>query len=299
MTSKRVFITGLEGFTGQYLAEELSGHGYEIFGTVHRSSQNNKTVYNCELSNTSRLTSLLTQIKPNYIIHLAGIAFVGHAGQRELYEANQLGTLSLLNAIDQSQSNPQKIILPSSAHVYGLQDKSPIKETSAPQPNTDYAVSKYAMEQLATLWFDRLPIVITRPFNYTGVGQSPLFLLPKIVTHFVQKAKAIELGNIDVSRDWSDVRDVVAIYRSILESEMKSMIVNVCSGSSHSIAYILEAMRQLSGYNLDVQIEQNLVRTQEIKELRGDNNLLRSYLGDTHIRPLHETLTWMFHGATN
>lgn len=291
----RAFITGLGGFTGRYLAEELSAHGYDVFGTVHRETGIKGAVsYVCDINDRARLASLLAEVKPDFIIHLAAISFAAHGSAGEIYRVNLLGTLSLLEAIAASQCYPRKVLLAGSAHVYGNQMQSPISESCVPAPVSDYAVSKLALEHLARLWFGRLPIVVTRPFNYTGVGQAPIFLLSKIVRHFVQRAPAIELGNLDVARDWSDVRDVVHIYRRLLEYDARSVVVNVCSGVSHTLEYVLEAMTEISGHSMEIRINPAFVRSNEIKELRGDDSFLQSLVGEIPRRSLRETLTWMY-----
>lgn len=295
MSTKRVFIIGMESFTGHYLVSELASHGYEIFGTIHQAKNNTPdNVFSCDLNNTAYLTTLLQQLRPDYIINLAAISFVDHSIAKEMYEVNQLGTLSLLNAITASKILPQKILLASTAHVYGSQELSPISESAPLKPNSHYAVSKLAMEQIAHLWFDRLPILITRPFNYTGIGQSSQFLPAKIVAHFVERCEAIELGNIDVARDWSDIRDVVRIYQALLECPEASIMVNVCSGKSHPIRYILDTLSSLSSHQLNIRVSPNLMRVNDIKDLHGDPRLLRSLVGDMPMRPLNETLSWMF-----
>ncbi|WP_137984288.1 GDP-mannose 4,6-dehydratase, partial [Pseudomonas viridiflava] len=90
------------------------------------------------------------------------------------------------------------------------------------------------------LWHARLPLVITRPFNYTGVGQAENFLLPKIVSHFTQRESTIELGNLDVWRDFSDVRAVTSAYRGLLEARPLGKTLNVCSGVTHSLREVIE-----------------------------------------------------------
>ncbi|KAF1086054.1 GDP-6-deoxy-D-talose 4-dehydrogenase [Sporotomaculum syntrophicum] len=255
---------------------------------------NGAVEYLCDINDQMRLTEILAKVKPDVIIHLAGISFAVHDNTREIYQANLLGTLSLLKAIEDSKCCPYKVILASSAHVYGNQAQSPILESCIPAPVSDYAVSKLAMEHMARLWFDRLPILVTRPFNYTGVGQTAMFLPPKIVNHFVRRAPEIELGNLDVARDWSDVRDVTLIYRRLLECPAHGVVVNICSGISYSLQYVLETMIKITGHQIKVRVNPEFVRLNEVKELRGENSLLQSLIGNIPRRPLQETLAWMY-----
>jgi nucleoside-diphosphate-sugar epimerase len=295
MSNKRTFIIGLESFTGRYLKAELVAAGYEVFGTVRTQGyQLGANQLACDLLDKKKLAYYIKDIRPDFIINLASISFVKHDLASDLYQINQLGVLSLLEAIAQSGHLPSKLLLVSSAHVYGNQGIPLISEHCLPRPNSDYAVSKLAMEQLAKLWFDRLPVIITRPFNYTGVGQSSLFLPSKIVSHFKQKAPYVELGNIEIARDWSDVRDVVACYRYLLESDRNSLIVNICSGLSHSLRSILSMLTEISGHELPIKVNLEFVRTNEVKELSGDNRLLFSIIPKIERRPLKETLTWMY-----
>ena len=123
---------------------------------------------------------------------------------------------------------------------------------------------------MAKLWFAKLPIIITRPFNYTGIGQAGNFLIPKIVNHFRENKKQIELGNINVSRDFSDVRDIAKSYVDLLESDVCSEVFNLCSGNVHSLSSIITKMEKIAGYSIDVQVNPDFVRENEIKILGGE-----------------------------
>jgi len=124
------------------------------------------------------------------------------------------------------------------------------------------------MEYMARLWMERLPITLVRPFNYTGVGQSENFLIPKIVAHFQQKAKTIELGNTDVARDFSDVRDVARAYAAIVAKVPVGQVVNVCSGVAYTLGDVLALMAEIAGYTIEVRVNPAFVRSNEVEASR-------------------------------
>lgn len=288
----RVLITGLNGFTGRYMAAELENHGWEVWG-VGSQPADQPRYHSVDLMDAAGLHAVLSQVRPDAVVHLAGIAFVGHGEAQAFYRVNLLGTYQLLAALAQLPHTPQCVLLASSAGVYGNATGGSLKEDAPAQPANDYAVSKLAMEHMARLWQDKLPIVISRPFNYTGVGQGASFLLPKIVAHFRQRASSIELGNLQVWRDFSDVRAVVRAYRRLIEVCPRGQTVNVCSGRVHSLVEVLEMAEQISGHHLRVDVNPAFVRANEVKILCGDAGLLRSLIGDWDSPPLRDTLRWM------
>ncbi|MCF5276853.1 NAD-dependent epimerase/dehydratase family protein, partial [Pseudomonas syringae] len=233
IAGKRALITGINGFTGRFMANELAAQGCEVLGVGSQPSDS-PGYYQVDLADVAGLRKLLADTQPDIVVHLAALAFVGHGAADAFYQVNLIGTRNLLEAIDACGKVPDCVLLASSANVYGNASSGMLDETTPPAPANDYAVSKLAMEYMASLWHARLPIVIARPFNYTGVGQAENFLLPKIVSHFARKASTIELGNLDVWRDFSDVRAVVSAYRGLLEVCPVGQTINVSSGVTHS-----------------------------------------------------------------
>jgi nucleoside-diphosphate-sugar epimerase len=153
------------------------------------------------------------------------------------------------------------------------------------------------MEYMARLWHDKLPIVVARPFNYTGVGQSPQFLLPKIVDHFQRGERVIELGNIDVERDFSDVRRVADAYRRLLDKAPAGGVFNVCSGRAVSLKAVIAMMERIAGYTIEVRVNPAFVRANEVRRLQGDCTRLQAAIGTLDDIPLETTLRWMFGGG--
>lgn len=281
----KTLITGLNGFTGRHLTSELLAHGHDPVGLA------------ADLTDAVGLAAEVADVGADWVVHLAGIAFVGHGEANDFYRVNLMGTRNLLAALAACDKKPACVLLASSANVYGNTTEGVLTETTPPNPANDYAVSKLAMEYMARLWMDKLPIVMARPFNYTGVGQTESFLLPKIVGHFRRKAEVIELGNLDVWRDFSDVRAVVEAYRRLLEACPAGETFNVCSGRVHSLREALSIAESISGHRLQVEVNPAFVRANEVKTLCGDASRLRGAIGDWASPPLEDTLRWMLEVA--
>ncbi len=285
-TAGRVLITGQTGFTGRYVAESLRAIGLQPVGASEANPR-------FDLANPDEIASTISAVQPDYVIHLAAISFVAHADQVGFYQVNTVGTGHLLEALSALAQKPRKVILASSANIYGNVREGKIDESVEPQPANHYGCSKLSMEKIAAQYFDRLPVLITRPFNYTGVGQAPNFLIPKIVRHFAQRAPEIELGNLDVVRDFSDVRMVAEAYARLLLSDAHSAVVNICSGEGHSLRWILNACGKLTDHTPSVVVNPAFVRKDEVRVLIGSDAKLRSLVPLHAPFPLEETLQWM------
>ena len=291
---KCALITGIHGFTGRYMAHELRAAGYHVVGTVMSGEASGPDLFAVDLCEHSAVSALIEQVQPDVVVHLAGIAFVAHANADLIYRVNLLGTRNLLDALARSARRPDMVLLASSANVYGNADAHVIDENVAPAPANDYAVSKLAMEYMARLWSDKLPIVIVRPFNYTGVGQHENFLLPKIVAHFRQGASVIELGNVNVARDFSDVRTVVNCYRRLLVAPVAGLTLNICSGVAHSLGEVLALMSGIAGRGIEVRVNPAFVRESDVLRLVGSNARLTQVIGEVACTPVAQTLRWMY-----
>lgn len=290
----RALITGLNGFTGQYLAQALQSAGYTVTGLSNQAAE---SVLNCDLLDREGLFEVMSQVQPDVVVHLAAIAFVAHGDVDAIYRTNVVGTRNLLDALVSSGCKPRSVLLASSANIYGNATVEPITESTAPAPANDYAVSKLTMEYMARLWFDQLPITLVRPFNYTGAGQSLNFLLPKIVDHFKRRAPVLELGNLDVARDFSDVRSVVERYRLLLEAGLSGEVFNICSGQGHSLLEVVQMMCELTGHNPEIRVNPAFVRANEVHRLVGSRTKLDTAIGAVPNIPLRDTLNWMLESS--
>ncbi|WP_028317026.1 GDP-mannose 4,6-dehydratase [Desulfobulbus elongatus] len=290
----RALITGIQGFTGQYLALALESAGYEVYGIACDPPPAERTMLKADLCDREQMRAAVESVQPDVVAHLAAISFVAHGDAEAIYRVNIVGTRNLLEALAGLPKPPAGVLLASSANIYGNTSVELIDESVWPAPANDYAVSKLAMEYMARLWMDRLPIVIVRPFNYTGVGQASHFLLPKIVSHFQRQARVIELGNIDVERDFSDVRTVADVYTALLRQAPAGEVFNVCSGQVYSLKQLLATMAEIAGYEIEVRVNPAFVRANEVKRLLGNDGKLRRTIGEFPAIPLRETLRWMY-----
>lgn len=295
-TIRRVLITGVRGFTGEYVRDELLQAGYEVHGTVTRAdvkrAPRTEHEHVLDITSVHECRRVIGKVQPTHIVHLAAISYVAHDLALDMYHVNVLGALNLLQACVDVGCRPAKVLVASSANVYG-NATGVIDESVPPAPVNHYAASKLAMEHLARTWSDRLPIIITRPFNYTGRGQSARFLVPKIVSHFTQRRPFVELGNLDVARDFSDVRMVARAYRALLESPAAGETVNVCSERPHTLHEVIDIVREVTGHDPEIRINRAFVRENEVKVLVGSAAKLRRLVPAVTPIDFGETIRWM------
>ncbi|MDX9786209.1 MAG: GDP-mannose 4,6-dehydratase [Desulfobacterales bacterium] len=290
---KKVLVTGAEGFTGKYVTAEMKAHGWKVWRTDAQEKPGSPEYRCVDLCHLESLCRIIDEIRPDTVIHLAAISFVGHGDANAFYRINLIGARNLLSALAACSHRPECVLLASSANIYGNAAEGVLDETTPPNPANDYAVSKLAMEFMARLWMDRLPVVLVRPFNYTGVGQAESFLLAKIAGHFRRRADVIELGNLDVWRDFSDVRAVARAYRRLVEVCPAGETVNICSGRTHSLREALSMAETIAGHRMRVEVSPALVRANEVTTLSGDPTRLRRLIGSWDTPALEETLRWM------
>jgi GDP-6-deoxy-D-talose 4-dehydrogenase len=290
----RALLTDCHGFTGRYVTAELVAAGYEVIGLAHETDPPAHGVLRANLLDRDAIQRVVIEAHADAVVHLAAISFVAHGDADEIYRTNIVGTRNLLEALADAVVKPRIVVLASSANIYGNARVEPITEATSPAPANDYAVSKLAMECMARLWMERLPITLVRPFNYTGVGQGENFLIPKIVAHFRCGERVIELGNTDVARDFSDVRDVAHAYAAIVAKAPAGETINICSGVAHTLDQVLGMMSEIAGCAIEVRVNPALVRANEVKRLAGCNAHLHELTGFAPSTPLRDTLRWMY-----
>jgi len=288
----KVLITGIDSFTGKHLSSYLENSGYDVYGTS--LSKNAEKKYKCDITNKKDILNILEVLKPDFFIHLSGISFAAHGNSEDFYKVNTIGTINILDAFIELNLNPEKIVIASSATVYGNQGIEILDESMCPHPANHYGASKYVMECMAKNYFNRLNIVITRPFNYTGIGQPDHFLIPKIVKHFKEKKQIIELGNINVSREFNSVDFVCEVYKRILENNISGEIINISTNKGVKLLDVISIMNKLAGYEIKIEINPFFVRKDEISKLTGSNVKLLEFLGQFEEKPLNYLLKEMF-----
>lgn len=287
----RILLTGAEGFTGQVFAKRAVAAGHAVIALQS------------DLTHREALHQEVLALAPDAVVHLAAISFVGHANEAAFYAVNVVGTTHLLDALLQLPARPARVLLASSANVYGNTAQSPITESQPPAPINHYGMSKLAMEFMARTYNERLNLVVARPFNYTGSGQDAHFLIPKLAAHFAARAPSIELGNLNVEREFNDVRMVCDAYLLLLAHGEPGETYNICSGRPYALRRVIETFARMTSHNLRMEINPAFVRANEVHRLCGDPQKLRTLLskhGATLYEPaLEETLGRMLFPIEN
>ena len=286
----RSLITGGRGFVGTWLADHLRDQGDEVVAID----------YEVDVTDPVALLEAVTAAAPDAIYHLAALTHVGESWKDPLQvlQVNVIGTAALLAAARQCGTHP-RVLVTSSAEVYGaVTDPSlmPLDELTPTAPLTPYAASKLAAEAIIGQAFrgHGQEVIVVRPFNHIGPGQTPNFAVPALAKRIVEADRrgdsSISVGNLAARRDFTDVRDVVKAYRMLIESGTPGEVYNVCSGHDVAIEEIAIILLRLAGTSLEFKIDPALTRPVEVPVLRGDPTHLQQATGWKPEIPLDRTL---------
>lgn len=289
---KRVLITGSSGFVGRILGASLATDGFHVVGADLEAASQPVETRACDLASQAQLASLLDDVDPEWIVHLAAQSSAGRSFDEPhaTIGNNILPALHLVEYL-RDRGSKARLLVVGSADVYGAvpKDALPIAESQRPRPGNPYALSKWLQEETCRMYaslYD-VDIVMTRSFNHTGAGQRDTFVLPGFARQVAEirlgrRDRRVEVGNIEIKRDFSNVEDVCKAYRRLLESGRPGAVYNVCSGSSYSLRELLEKLATLAGVDIDIVVDPKRVRPVDMEELRGDYALLTR---DTGWRP--------------
>lgn len=278
---KSALITGISGFVGRHLREELLREGWRVFGFDLRPAGEN--VFVGDLSDRAALTRAAADCQPDAVFHLAGM--IKSQDPQAYYESNLFGTLNLLDALMQMEKRP-KVILASSSAVYGLtKSPRPITERSPLRPVTEYAVSKAAQEAASLRYHYAfgLDVVVARMFNLLGPGQSPDLACSafarQIALAEVSDQNEIVTGNLDAKRDFVDVRDAARAFALLAEKSKAGQSYNICSGKAVTIQRCLSKMMSKSKKQLSARVDPARAQKNDIPMQVGSFEKLKKATG--------------------
>jgi GDP-4-dehydro-6-deoxy-D-mannose reductase len=293
---KRILVTGINGFVGHHVAKTLHDMNMEVVGASNQPTLSPElqdivtTYYGCDLTSNEEVKQIdLKNI--DAIINLAGFANVGDSrGKADLYEKVNVGVHSELYEECLRQGVKPRIIAVSTGAVYDNTQAMPISEDGELVEDTktnEYVVSKKKMEKILPYFRKKgLDCIIARPFNHTGPGQLPGFLLPDLVEQ-IQKANKedgiMKVGNLKTRRDFADVRDVAKAYALLATCPEKSLnhtVYNICSGKSRSGEELLAILMRETGYNnIEIEVDPKRIRKNEVMDIYGSNTQLAEDTG--------------------
>jgi GDP-4-dehydro-6-deoxy-D-mannose reductase len=289
---QRLVITGLTGFVGKQMRPYLKNASLSRWDLV--------SLPPFDLNTKASIRQALDSRPPDAVIHLAGQSFVPEAFRDPAgtLNTNLIGTLNLLQSLKETGFKGAFLYV-SSGDVYGHVNEAqlPITELLPANPRNPYSVSKLAAETLCRQWsyVEGWRIMIARPFNHIGPGQNESFIVPSVAKQLNlirvgQQEPRIQVGDVDITRDFLDVQDVVNAYLQLLENGQNGEIYNVCSGRERSVRDLIETMISLSGVQAEITTDPSRFRPAEQRRVCGSYAKLHSATGWAPSINLQDTL---------
>lgn len=284
---KRVLIFGVGGFVGGYLTKEFQQHGYEIYGSDAVDKHPEGIPFRkADMLDAEVLAELVAEVRPDAIVNLAAISSVGLSWKipQATIQVNVVGALNILEAARAITPMP-KVLFIGSSEEYAESDK-PISETSPLNANNPYGISKMTQEKFAESYRERygMQVYCVRAFNHTGVGQNANFVIPNWCKQAAEISKSgkpgvMRVGNLNVSRDFGNVKDIVRAYRMVLESDDCSQVYNIGTGNSVLLKDLLQFIVSLSEQPITVEVDPTLIRPVDTPYICCDRSLITEKLG--------------------
>lgn len=292
--SGKLLVTGANGFVGRHVERSLRAGGFAGLELA-------VTPAGWDIRDGAAVDEVIARVAPAAVLHLAAQSFVPRSFQdpRETMEINAIGTLNLLQALT-AHGFKGRFVYASSGDVYGRvpEESLPVDESRVPEPRSPYAVSKISAEQLCLQWSrtEGLQAIVARPFNHVGPDQDARFVLPALAQQVARIAAGaqppvIEAGDIDTTRDFTDVRDIVAAYDAMFRHGVTGRTYVVASGVERRVRDVLQAMCGLAGVSPEIRQDPAKLRPAEQRRMVADASLLTADTGWRPRIPFETTLS--------
>ena len=290
----KALITGVSGFVGGYLCEQLLQNDYEVFGTKLEqeavpASLPRIPIMDVNLLNKEDVKLVINEYKPDVIFHLAAQSSVGLSWKNPnlTFDVNVKGTIQLLDEIRESNKNCRLLLIGSSEEYGKVQpNETPINEQQPLRPGNPYAASKISQEFIAKVYADayQLDIIMVRAFNHTGPRQLPTFVIPDFAKRIAMMERdnlepVLKVGNLDAIRDFSDVRDIVRGYVSLMKLGKPGEVYNIGSGKGYAIQELLDKLLKQSNISIAIEPDPERLRPSDVPVLICDNSKIKSHIG--------------------